>query len=138
MGDFRKLEVWKVSYALALDIYRATQGFPKSEQFGLTDQLRRAAAAIPAIIAEGCGRNTDAELARHVNMALGEANEVETFLCLARDLGYLTDPCHIENVSRVSRMLNRLRASVGQARRGPATSNPHAVHAAEGRPPNSD
>ncbi len=136
MGDFRKLEVWKVSYALALDIYRATQGFPKSEQFGLTDQLRRAASAIPGIIAEGCGRNTDAELARHVNLALGEANEVETFLSLARDLGYLTDERLLEKASRVSRMLNGLRESVRQGRRGQPRS-PNAVNAAEGRPPNS-
>lgn len=122
MGDFRKLEVWKVSYALALDIYRATQGFPRSEQFGLVDQLRRAAASIPAIIAEGCGRNTDAELARHVNIALGEANEVETFLSLARDLGYLTDERLLEKASRISRMLNGLRESLRQGRRRAATS----------------
>ncbi|HEX7020165.1 MAG TPA: four helix bundle protein [Gemmatimonadaceae bacterium] len=122
MGDFRKLEVWKVSYALALDIYRATQGFPRSEQFGLVDQLRRAAASIPAIIAEGCGRNTDAELARHVSIALGEANEVETFLCLARDLGYLTDERLLEKASRISRMLNGLRESLRQGRRRAATS----------------
>jgi four helix bundle protein len=64
MKDFRKLQVWDKAHRLTLDVYRATQNFPKAEQYGLTSQIRRAASSIPANIAEGCGRSGDAELAR--------------------------------------------------------------------------
>lgn len=62
MKDFRGLSVWKQAHLLALDVYRVTESFPKHELFGLTSQIRRAAASIPTNIAEGCGRDADAEL----------------------------------------------------------------------------
>ena len=89
MGDYRKLQVWERSHRLALDVYHATKSFPREELFGLTSQLRRAAASIPANIAEGCGRNGDAELARFLDVAMGSANELDYHLLLARDLGLL-------------------------------------------------
>ena len=64
MGDFKKLEVWKKAHELTLRIYERTARWPRHELFGLTSQARRAAASIAANIAEGCGRNSDAELAR--------------------------------------------------------------------------
>lgn len=85
MGDYQKLEVWKAAHRLTLGIYRGTAAFPASERFGITSQLRRAAASIAANIAEGCGRNSDNELARFLRISLGSANEVEYFLLLARD-----------------------------------------------------
>jgi four helix bundle protein len=75
--DFRKLQVWQKSHQLALDIYRLTIDFPKSEQFGLTRQMRRAAVSIPANIAEGCGRETEREFQRFLHIAAGSANELE-------------------------------------------------------------
>jgi four helix bundle protein len=63
-------------------------GFPKHELFGLTGQIRRAAASIPANIAEGCGRYGDAELKRFANIALGSACELDYHSLLATDLGY--------------------------------------------------
>jgi four helix bundle protein len=89
VGDFRKLQVWHRAHKLTLDVYRATSAFPKEELYGLTNQLRRASASIGANIAEGCGRNTDAELARYLGIAVGSANELDYHLLLARDLGYL-------------------------------------------------
>ncbi len=77
MRDFRKLQVWQKSHQLALDIYRLTIDFPKSEQFGLTRQMRRAAVSIPANIAEGCGRETEREFQRFLHIAAGSANELE-------------------------------------------------------------
>jgi four helix bundle protein len=91
MGDFKKLNVWCEAHALALDIYRATRVFPSEERYGLTAQMRRAAASIPANIAEGCGRNADRELSRFVRSSLGSANELVYHLLLARDIGLL-DP----------------------------------------------
>ena len=92
MGDYRKLQVWERSHRLTLEVYGATAAFPKEELFGLTSQLRRSAASIPANIVEGCGRNGDAELARFMTIATGSANELDYHLLLARDLGYLPTP----------------------------------------------
>ncbi|PTX98554.1 four helix bundle protein [Opitutus sp. ER46] len=89
MKDYRKLTIWKLSHTLALNVYSATKSFPKDELFGLTSQLRRAAMSIPANLAEGCGRNGDAELRRFAFIALGSASELDYEILLATDLGYL-------------------------------------------------
>lgn len=89
MQDFRRLTVWSDAHALTLELYGATRDFPDSERFGLTSQLRRASASIPANLAEGCGRGGDADFARFVQIALGSTYEVEYHLQLAHDLGYL-------------------------------------------------
>ena len=108
MRDFRRLDVWHKAHAQALSIYRATDGFPNSEQYGLTSQMRRAAASIPTNIAEGCGREGDAELARYLRYSLGSASELEYQLILARDLQYLRDEAFerlTSDVTEVKRML---------------------------------
>ncbi len=94
MKDYRSLNVWKSGHVLTLEIYRQTKSFPKDELFGLTSQLRRAAASIPANIAEGCGRDGDAELKRFLNIALGSACEVDYFVLLAGELGYFKPEVH--------------------------------------------
>jgi four helix bundle protein len=86
MGDCRKLNVWNRAHKLALASYRATLRFTAIERFGLTSQIRRAAASIPANIAEGCGRRTDGQFRHLVRIALGSATELEYQLLLARDL----------------------------------------------------
>src|SRR5688500_14881682 len=94
MKDYRTLNVWKSGHALTLEVYKQTKAFPKEELFALTSQLRRAAASIPANIAEGCGRDGDAELKRFLNIALGSACEVDYFVLLAGELGYLDPKVH--------------------------------------------
>ena len=89
VGDFRNLKVWEKGHRLTLDVYAATRPFPRDELVALTGQLRRSASSIPANIAEGCGRNGDAELARFMDIAMGSASELSYHLILARDLGYL-------------------------------------------------
>ena len=91
MQDFTKLLVWDQAHQLTLSIYKATATFPPGELYGLTNQVRRAAASIPTNIAEGCGRETQADLAHFLYYAMGSASEVEYQLLLAHDLGYLTD-----------------------------------------------
>ena len=86
MQHFTRLEVWKKAHQLSLEIYRATQAFPRAELYGLTGQLRRAVVSIGANIAEGRGRVGDGEFARFLRYALGSATEVECHLLLARDL----------------------------------------------------
>ena len=90
MRDFRKLQVWHTSHHIALATYHVTRSFPKDEQFGIVSQMRRASYSIPSNIAEGCGRDSDAELARFMTIAMGSASELEYFNLLAKDLEYLT------------------------------------------------
>lgn len=109
--DFRNLAVWEKSHHLTLAVYKATQRFPKEEQYALTNQLRRAAISIPANIAEGCGKGSDAEFARYLQIALGSASELEYHHLLAKDLEYLIliDYQPLEQaVIEVKRMLTRL------------------------------
>ncbi len=108
MRDFRTLKVWEKAHQLTLAVYRATVAFPTQEQYGLTGQMRRASASIPANIAEGCGRDGDAELARFLQIAMGSASELEYHCLLARDLNLLsaTDYDRLNNdVIEVKRML---------------------------------
>ncbi|MDP9238122.1 MAG: four helix bundle protein [Chloroflexota bacterium] len=90
MRDFRELKVWEKAHRLTLAVYVAAKALPKDEVYGLTSQIRRAASSIPANIAEGCGRMSDAELSRYCGIAFASANELEYHLLLARDLDYLT------------------------------------------------
>src|SRR5262252_4509781 len=84
--DFHDLKVWQKAHQLTLAVYRITAAFPREELYGLTSQLRRAGSSIAANLAEGCGRNGDAELARFCSMAMGSASELEYHLLLAHDL----------------------------------------------------
>ena len=81
MKDFRSLLVWNKSHQRVLGIYRLIAAFPKEERYGLSDQIRRAAVCIPANIAEGCGRGSDADFARLLQMAMGSASELELSCC---------------------------------------------------------
>jgi four helix bundle protein len=86
---FRDLIVWKRAYELTLNLYRATKKFPKEETFGLTSQIRRAAASVPANIAEGYERNHRKEYLQFLFIAKGSLGELDTYLLLARDIGYM-------------------------------------------------
>src|ERR1700758_1755363 len=91
MVDFKALKVWQKAHEMTLHTYRVTAGFPKQEMYGLTSQLRRAAASIGANIAEGCGRRSDGDMCRFLQIARGSANEVEYHFLLARDLNLLQE-----------------------------------------------
>jgi four helix bundle protein len=89
LRDFRELKVWQKSHQLTLTIYKTTVNFPPEELYGLRSQIRRSSVSIPANIAEGCGRDGDAELARSLQIAMGSASELEYHLLLAADLNLL-------------------------------------------------
>ena len=86
MKDFRKLLVWQKAHQLTLAIYHVAATLPREETYGLVSQMRRAASSIPSNIAEGCGREGDAELSRFCLMARGSASELEYQILLSRDL----------------------------------------------------
>jgi four helix bundle protein len=91
LQNFKTLKVWEKGHELTLAVYKITARFPKDEVYGLTSQIRRAAASIPANIAEGCGRSGRAELGRFLHVAAGSASELEYHLLLAHDLSFLGD-----------------------------------------------
>ena len=111
MQNYKELKVWGKSHQLVLDIYRVTAKFPKEEVFGVTSQIRRAAASIPANIAEGCGKNTQLDLAKFLNISLGSANEIDYFLLLCKDLKYISETEFLEledTINAVKAMLINL------------------------------
>ena len=109
---FKDLDVWNESIRLAKMVYSITSSFPKSEQFGLVSQLRRAVVSISANIAEGHGRGTRRDYNRFVTIALGSAREVDSLLTLSIELAFTdrnkVEPCmHLLN--RICGMLYSLR-----------------------------
>jgi four helix bundle protein len=125
LKDFKELKVWHKAYDLALVIYEASRSFPREEMYGLTSQLRRAAVSIGANIAEGCGRRSDGELVRFLQIARGYASEVEHHLLLARDLKFLQAAMHQDiekRLQEVQRMLTSLVSSIQETPRVRATA----------------
>ncbi len=111
MKDFRQLKVWEKSHQLALAIYKETKKFPKEELYGLTSQIRRASMSMPTNIAEGCGRNTDKDFARFIQISMGSASETEYQLILARDLEFISQNSYEKlhtDVEEIKRMLASL------------------------------
>lgn len=92
MRIFQELIVWQKSHQLTLKIYTVSRSFPKEEVYGLISQIRRSCSSIATNIAEGCGRNSNAEMKRFLVISTGSASELEYQLLLARDLDYITEP----------------------------------------------
>lgn len=111
---FKDLLVWQKSMALCRMVYALQKMLPKEEIYGLGDQLRRAIISVPSNIAEGYGRDSDADFAHFLTIARGSLYEVETQLELAESLGYFTVPGDVRScIEEVGRMLtgfvNKLR-----------------------------
>ncbi len=103
---FRDLTVWRKAHEFVLGIYRFTATFPKSETYGLAQQMRRAAVSIPANIAEGFTRRGKSDKARFMNFAEGSLEECRYYLILAQDLGYGKTDSLMSAGEEVSRLLN--------------------------------
>ena len=92
MRDYRKYDVWQKAHELTLFVYKEILPiFPKSEQFELASQIKRATYSISLNIAEGCGRNSDKDFLHFLDMALGSIHEVEYCSLLGKDLNYLNE-----------------------------------------------
>lgn len=108
MKNFRDLKVWQKAHELTLKIYRETKPFPAEEQYGITRQMRRAAISIATNIAEGCGRGSDIDFARFLEIAFASASELEYLLLLSKDLQLIDSTSHgntSTEVEEVKRML---------------------------------
>ena len=113
--SWKDLEVWKLSHALVLQVYKITKNFPADERFRLTDQLTRSAASVPTNIAEGKGRNALKEYLYFLSIAKGSVEETKYLLLLSKDLGYVSPALFAElsdGYDQVSKMLNGLSRSL--------------------------
>src|SRR5271165_4637507 len=117
MEDFKDLKVWSKAHALTLAIYKSTRQFPREEIYGLTSQMRRASASIGANIAEGCGRRSDPEMNRFIQIARGSVSELEYHLLLARDLRFLSVE-EFEDLEAKVFEVQRMLASLSQRLKG--------------------
>lgn len=105
MRDFKKYDVWKLSHELVLEVYKITSEFPDSEKFQLTTQMQREAYSIPSNFCEGCGRDSDKDFNRFVQIALGSAHELEYFFILAKDLSIIST----ESEEKFSKLINDIK-----------------------------
>jgi len=119
--DFKRLKVWQKAHEMTLSVYRATAAFPKEEMYGLTSQLRRSAASIGANIAEGCGRRSDGEMCRFLQIARGSASEMEYHVLLARDL-HLLEEGDFQKLTRQADELQRMLTGLMQSVRSPKSA----------------
>ena len=118
MQDFRELRVWQRGRELTVEIYRTTAALPDDERYGLSSQMRRAAISIIANIAEGCGRDTAADFARFLQIAVGSASELASHLIIAGDLRLIASATQrelLEELSEIKRMLTVLTQRVRQS-----------------------
>ena len=122
MRDFKGLAVWDKAHRLTLAVYEATSRFPKQELYGLTSQMRRSCASIPTNIAEGCGRGTDADLARFLQIAMGSASETEYHLLLVHDVGLLSDADHRRLSTDVVEVKRMLASFIRRLKQSPVTN----------------
>ena len=116
MRNYKDLLVWEKSHRLTLAIYKETNAFPKEERFGLTSQVRRASSSIAANLAEGCGRRSDGEMARFVQIAMGSGAELSYHLLLCRDLGILGTAEFSRLASDLEEVMRMLSALSGRVR----------------------
>ena len=110
-NSYRDLIAWQKALALVTSVYKWTKRFPKSEQYGLTSQMQRAAISIVANIAEGQGRKTEAQFQYFLSNAKGSIHELETYIFIAANLGYFTTELKeqaLRDADEVSRLINGL------------------------------
>jgi four helix bundle protein len=106
-----KLEVWKLSHQLTLEVYEVSKNFPSSEIYGLTSQVRRSSSSVPTNIIEGQGRQYKKEFIQFLYIAKGSLDEANYQLFLAKDLNYITEDKYVElfeKCTRIKMMLYKL------------------------------
>ena len=105
MQNYKDLKVWTKAHEFTLKVYELTQKFPREEVYGMTSQMRRAASSIPSNIAEGCGKYTQQDFARYLNIALGSANESEYFILLSKDLKFISQ----NDYEKINQIINEVK-----------------------------
>jgi four helix bundle protein len=102
MRDHTRLRAFELADEAAIAIYRATQSFPREEQFGLTDQMRRCAVSVASNIVEGCARHSESDYLRFLDIAYGSVRELEYQISLTTRLGFMNQQVAADVASRAS------------------------------------
>ena len=108
MHNFRKLDIWLDGVELADTIYTLTASFPKTEIYGLSSQMQRAAVSVPSNIAEGSGKGSDRDFARFVSISLGSLFELETQIEIAYRRGYISTENYYALRPRIESLQKRI------------------------------
>ncbi|MBW6514042.1 MAG: four helix bundle protein [Candidatus Syntrophosphaera sp.] len=109
MYSYTDFDLYKLSIKLVLEVYKATEDFPRQEQFGLSSQMRRSAVSIPSNIAEGSGRHTTKEFIQYLYMSNGSLSELETHVEISRQLGFIRDTANlVDHIKRIRPMILQL------------------------------
>lgn len=115
MHNFKELIIWQKSIELVKEIYILSKSLPDEEKYGLKSQIQRSAVSIPSNIAEGCGRSTDNDFARFLEIALSSAYELETQLILLTSLKYFTEDeliNHFDSLTQIQKMIYKFRSNL--------------------------
>jgi four helix bundle protein len=109
MRNYKKFSIWVKSHELALLIYKdIVPGFPETEKYGLSSQIRRAAYSIPFNIVEGCGRSSEKDFAHFLDISLGSSQELEYCLLLTKDLAMINE----KQYSDLNEKANEIKAMI--------------------------
>lgn len=128
LKSYRDLLVWQKGIDLVVVSYRATASFPKSETYGLTSQIRRAATSIPANIAEGYGRGTRKEYLQFLMIAQGSLKELETHLIVSEKLAYLTAAQSARLLTETEELGRMLGSLIRKLKTSPSVPTPYPQH----------
>ncbi len=102
MNNYKNLEIWQKSIALAVDIYSLLKVFPKSENFNTIDQIRRCSISIASNIAEGAGRNSDKEFIHFLSISNGSSTELESLIIISNKLNFISDDLKEKFVEKIN------------------------------------
>ena len=122
MRNFRKYDVWNDSMSFVKTIYEMTTSFPKMEQYGLSNQMNRAAVSIASNIAEGASRNSDIDFAHFLEIAIGSSFEIETQIEIAFSFGYIEKSVKDKLISNLQIIQKRLNVFISKLRQKPITN----------------
>lgn len=112
MYDYKKYTVWEKAHKLVLKTYGYTNNFPKAELFNLTSQINRAVLSIPTNISEGCGRNSQKEFIRFLNISSGSATELDYLFLVAKDLGFILEDEYVTLVQDLTEIIKMIFALI--------------------------
>lgn len=115
MRKIEDVRLWHKAIALATEVYKATENFPKEEKYGLTSQIRRSAVSVPSNIAEGAGRNGDPEFCHFLGISNGSSYELQTQLVISNNLNLidkLTVDTLLKNIDEIQKMNYKLQESL--------------------------
>jgi four helix bundle protein len=127
MRDLRKLEVLEQGMHIADLIYDITESFPKTETYGITQQMQRCAVSIPSNIAEGCSRDSEREFSRFIQIALGSSFELETQLLIAKKRKYFNDDSIFYLLEIIQKRLNALNNKLKAKSQLPKTNSQRPI-----------